>query len=63
MIYRKIQKTAKKNGGSVVEMTPHNQKVVGSITTWARWAISSKKRAFLCGVCMFSPVFSPVLHI
>ena len=51
----------------VLALPPHSKKVMGSIPTWgavgsggqvlprvhsAQWAIS---RAFLCGVCMFSP--------
>ena len=51
----------------VLALPPHSKKVMGSIPAWGavgsggqvlprpsvlRWAIS---RAFLCGVCMFSP--------
>src|SRR4029434_677244 len=51
----------------VLALLPHSKKVIGSIPAWGavgsggevlpgpsvlRWAIS---RAFLCGVCMFSP--------
>ena len=51
----------------MLALPPHSKKVMGSIPTWGtvgsggqvlprpsvlRWAIS---RAFLCGVCMFSP--------
>ena len=50
---------------ALLALPPHSKKVMGSIPAWGavgsggqvlptvlRWAIS---RAFLCGVCMFSP--------
>src|SRR4029434_5741215 len=59
-----------RHGGTVAQvlaLPPHSKKVLGAIPAWGavgsggkvlprpsvlRWAIS---RAFLCGVCMFSP--------